>query len=918
MPRAPRPVVALVAATILVAAVVNLDKLAPAYQGSTLASRSERLAQKLQKGLKPFDQPGEAEEYHRMKRAPAGQSAIPVERYLDAAEHIKQMPLYSTAASRFLPPGEQTDPGEIQAMALTAWTPLGPGNIGGRTRALLIDPGDPAVMYAAGVAGGVWKSTDEGASWNALNDLLPNLAVCSMAFDPTDTSTVYAGTGEGFSNSSSVRGAGIFKTTDAGASWDHLASTINPDFFFVNDIAVSPNDHNRLYAATRTGVWTSGDGGASWTRSLNPATSNGATVNGGCLDLAIRTDQATDFVFASCGNLVRSTVYRNTDAAGAGSWTAVLSENFMARTSLAIAPSDQDVIYALSAASFDQGTLAHGLQAVYRSERGGEAGTWEARVKNDDDTKLNTLLLSNPAAASSSECNTTGSNQFLNQGWYDNVIAVDPMDPDRVWAGGIDLFRSDDGGANWGIASYWWAPPSHPAYSHADQHAILFHPHYNGTSNRVMYVASDGGVSRTDDARAATAKGSTAPCGTNASVRWTTLNNNYGVTQFYHGLPYPDGTRYLGGTQDNGTLRGSDATGPGNWARIFGGDGGYVALDPRNTNNLFIETTRLSIRRSVDGGISYNPATAGIDEPAANFLFINPFIMDPGNPDRLWTGGRSLWVTSSGGSSWARASAPMAEGSVSALAVAANNAGRVVAGTSTGFILRSGMALDLSPNAQWASARPRVGFVSSVAFDPADSNVAYATYSTFGGAHVWKSTDMGATWASIDGAGETAIPDIPVHVIVADPFNGSTLYVGTDLGVFVSVDGGQNWAKENTGFANVVTEALGIATFGDTTSLFAFTHGRGVWRVPIGPAVMRITGASVTGKKLLVIGGGFDEGATILVDGVEQKTKNVDQNPAFALIAKKGGKAAKREQTVTLQVRNANGTLSQGFSFTRP
>lgn len=911
--RVSRYAAALLLAAIVITTSANFDKLeslsasAPAYQARVSGKKE-----------KPYDQPAEAENYFRLKRAPDGQSAIPVERYLTAVNHIERMPQYSSASNSFLPSRQDMSAASLDPQALGVWTQLGPGNIGGRTRALLIHPTTPDIMYAAGVAGGVWKSTNAGQSWKALDDLLPNLAVCSLAFDPHNTETIYAGTGEGHFNSDSVRGAGIFKTTDAGASWTYLDRTRTPDFHFVNDIVVSPNESRRVYAATRTGIWRSDDGGASWEKVFNPLGSgSSATVQGGCLDFAIRTDQATDYIFAACGNFSQATVYRNTDAGGVGVWTPVLREPGMGRTTLAIAPSDQSVFYAL-ASSIENNDYNRGLLAVFRSTSNGDPESWSARVRNSDVIKQNTVLLSNPIIALNRECDSRNSASFLNQGWYDNTIAVDPLDADRVWVGGVDLFRSDDGGANWGIASYWWANENEAQYAHADQHTIVFHPQYDGSSNRVMFVGSDGGIFKTNNARAATAKGVGAACSpSNSGMRWTALNNNYGVTQFYYGLPYPDGSSYFGGAQDNGTIRGTDRAGSNAWTEIFGGDGGYVAVDRTDPHRVYVETTRLSIRKSLDGGTTYFPATAGINESGGNFLFINPFIMDPTNSQRLWTGGRFLWRTSDGATSWTQASPSVALGSVSAIAVAPSNADNVLTGTSQGFIHGTNRGRSSSASTTFTASQPRSGFVSWVAFDPTNANVAYATYSTFGGTHVWKSTDAGQSWTGIDGSGDTGIPDVPVHTLVVDPAASEKLYVGTDLGIFVSLDGGQTWARENTGFANVVVESLSLATSGGSTYLYAFTHGRGVWRVAIGPAILKILEATVNGKKLNVYGQAFGSGATVLLNGTDEKTKSDSTYPANTLVAKKAGKKIAAGQIVTLRVRNSDGTLSPEFSFRR-
>lgn len=820
---------------------------APVSNRQPRVSLPAEIAAKLNEELreKPrYDEPDKALEYYRLKRLPAGEKEIPVEKYLAAKAQMEAMPQYSTAQNRFLPSRNELKANRIEANseALGTWTPLGPGNIGGRTRALLIHPTSPNVMYAAGVAGGVWKTTLSGALWQPLNDLMANLAVTCLTFDPGNPNTIYAGTGEGFFNSDGVRGAGIFRTTDGGTTWAQLSATSTSDFYYVNDIVVSNANPQHLYAGTRTGVWRSLDGGATWGKVLN--------YTDGCLDLVIRTDQATDYVFAACGTFGGGEIFRNTDAGGAGAWTSVQKETGMGRTSLALAPSNQNVIYALSANTLS-GTFRDGLFAVFRSTNSGDSGTWTAQVRNNNPLKLNTMLLTNPLGAFRSECGL-GPNSFGNQGWYDNVIAVDPLDANRVWAGGIDLFRSDDGGANWGIASYWWPEPSVPQYAHADQHTIVFHPNYNGTTNKQMFVGNDGGVFRTDDARAFVIAGVTAPCNPAASgVRWTALNNNYGVTQFYHGAVFPDGKGYFGGTQDNGTLLGTDSTGVNGWREIWGGDGGYVAIDPANPQVLYASTPGGGLRKSTDGGNTFGRVNWGSD---GTTLFITPLGMDASDAQRLWTGGNLLRRSLNGGARWEIMN--FLSGSLSAVAVAPSDSNYVLAGTSAGYIHRTDAALApaLRGGNNWPSNFPRTGFVSWLTFDPYNKNIAYATYSTFDDKHVWRSTDAGLTWTAIDGSGVQGLPNIPVHCLVVDPNNTARLYVGTDLGVFASLDGGATWAVENSGFANTPVEALALNTVNGVTSLYAFTHGRGVWRITASNAACAYTLAA-TGQRVTAEGG---------------------------------------------------------------
>src|ERR1051325_8729864 len=396
-------------------------------------------------------------------------------------------------------------------------------------------------------------------------------------------------------------------------------------------------------------------------------------------------------------------------------------EGAMERTALAIAPTNQNVIYAMAASNTATAVnginYQDGLLAVFRSQSSGDAGSWTTQVRNHSANKQDTLLLSNPVNAVLVECGFGPTNNFLHQGWYDNVLVVDPTDENKVWAGSIDVWRSDNGGVNWGVASYWWfqgngTPPNNgdPQLVHADNHIIAFHPNYNGTTNQTMFVGDDGGIYKTDNAKTGnvgyvngtTPSGGTITtsspiCGSEftpggfftvpSPVIWGPLNNNYAVTQFYHGLPYPNGQTYFGGTQDNGTNRGTDAAGPNAWERINGGDGGYVAVNPQNTNTLFFETTGLSIRRSTNGGASSAQVTTGIAGDA--FPFITVFRMDPNTPTRLWIGGRFMWRTDNNAANWTRTSnAQQTGGSITAMEIAPGNSNVVIDGAASGQLRR--------------------------------------------------------------------------------------------------------------------------------------------------------------------------------------------------------------------------------------
>ncbi len=448
--------------------------------------RDARLAQATQrgpargealKGLQRRDKPQEARDFYVKKRAPVGTNTIPVERYRTASEEMGRMPLYSTRTGA-LAPRRAGGVGAAANIAVGTWNPLGPGNIGGRTRAIAINPSNPDIMYAGGVAGGVWKTANGGAAWLPVGDAMANLAVTTIALRPGTPSTILAGTGEGYFNGDSVRGAGIFRSTDSGVTWTQISEPNGgntSDFYYINKIVFY--DSNTAFAATGTGVYRSLDGGQTWSENqkiLTPSTGGNDILFGGCLDLAVRTDQPT--VFASCGTFgfdtgfdeVASRVYRTTNATAPAvssiDWTsynpslegfdlgsgAFLSEPDMGRTSLAIARSNQDVIYAVAAHNrFDS------LWQIYYSNDGGD--NWQLRAPVGSLGFESALLLTNPPYAwPCGPPNFPSTPQYINQGWYDNAVAVDPVDPNVLWVGGIDLFRSDDGGFNFGLASFWW------------------------------------------------------------------------------------------------------------------------------------------------------------------------------------------------------------------------------------------------------------------------------------------------------------------------------------------------------------------------------------------------------------------------------------------------------------------------------
>jgi photosystem II stability/assembly factor-like uncharacterized protein len=721
--------------------------------------RNFRIEKKKEKSKLKYDQPDKAMLWYYEQRAYPN-NRIPDNWRDEALKHINLNNVSKSNSPEVL-----------------SWTQLGPGNIGGRIRAIAVHPTDPNTVYIGAVAGGVWKSVNGGTTWTILNDFMANLAVCALVIDPNNPNTIYAGTGEGFFNLDAIRGAGIFKSNDAGASWTQLSSTNSTDFYYVNDLDFDALN-GVLYAATRKGLYSSNDGGANFTAKL---TGSGNDVH--CMDIEIaNTNPRT--IFATFGLFGQAQIWRSTDA-GVSFFQNMSLANY-GRIEMAVSQSNPGVAYA---SFMDLSTYGTGA-IIYTTNAGS-----------------NWFYATVPGPSYSGAQTYTGG-----QAWYDNILAVDPDNANSVLAGGIDNWKSTNGGTNWMQKSNWYAWSGAPPYVHADQHAYVFAP----SNSNIVYLGNDGGIYKS----------------TNKGETWTSLNNNLFITQFYYGAVNPSGTVYAGGTQDNGTLR---TTGTTNWTEILGGDGGATEIDFNNTNNIYMEYVNLAIFKSTNGGSTYFKAMNGIPTGPNDFdgttdrtQFISPFSMDPNNSSILVAGTYRIWRTTNGAANWSAISADLTgDGSggsgatISTVIVAKGNSNVIYAGCSNGRV-----QVTTDAGSSWnlrTSGLPNLS-VTKITTDPNSPATAYVTFSGYtASSKIYKTTNYGASWTNISGN----LPNLPTNCAFVNPANGNNIYVGTDVGVFSTTDGGSSWVQDVGGMANV--PVLDLDYRASDNKLFAATHGRSMY-----------------------------------------------------------------------------------------
>ena len=688
----------------------------------------------------------------------------------------------------------------LPGSAGSPWLERGPDNVGGRTRAIAWDPTVTNKVWAGSVTGGLWFNnniTNAAFSWQSVNDFWDNIAVTAIAFDPNNASIIYVGTGEGWL-SASTRGAGIWKSTDGGASFSQLSST--QDFFYINDIVVRNESGNSvvyagvdvvlyqgLFHGNSEGLQRSTDGGTSWSQVL-PSVGTGPETP---TDLEIGADNEL-WVGVGINSFLQGggQIYSSTSGT---TFNLRYTHHTPGRVNIACAPSDANYIYAAFEVDSE-------LDDFRQSTNDGNS--WTSKTEPED------IDLDIPITDFS-----------RGQAWYDLTLAVDPNDRNTVMIGGINLFKTINGGDAWAQVSKWSNNPNmnllNASLVHADHHAIVYK---DGSSSEVLF-GNDGGVYYSATAN------NTPPVFT-ISPRV----NDYNVTQYYACAMHPDaGTSiFLAGSQDNGTQRYTMA-GINSTTEASGGDGGFCHIDQTNPNYQTTSFVRNVIFHSSNGGNFFDPS--GILDDQTTGRFINPSDLDD-NQNILYTYSvtDSLYRISN-----FESSSPFVErisitdlgSDASHLRVSpyTTNSTTLFVGTEAGRLFKISTA-DGAPNSTEITGFSfPVGSVSCIEFGQNEDEI-LVTFSNYDVTSIWYTTNGGVSWSSKEGD----LPDMPIRWALFNPLNYDEVILATEVGVWGTSNfnvASPNWNVSNSGLANVRVDMLQLRS--SDNQVIAATHGRGLF-----------------------------------------------------------------------------------------
>lgn len=690
------------------------------------------------------------------------------------------------------------DRGRAGGNALVAdWTSLGPNTIdslGGRMTCHVFNRRNPSVIFAGSAGGGLWKSSDGGKSWFVVADNLPVLQISAIDMDPADTSHLLMGTGFYYLPVfPTYAGIGLLESRDGGSTWRPNSFAYPPSAgVSVTDIVWDETNPQRVYLGASNGIWISRDGGASWSSRLPDVSIVEMEIN--------RT--RPEILYAAARNIG---IYKSMDSGL--TWTllppsaGLPDSSQVQRISLAICDASPNI---LLASISDRATS--GLLALLRTGDGG--ATWTSIQPRDD-------YLCGPSTLSPTYC----------QGWFVNQVAIHPRDTNTMFVGGVQFHRTSDGGASWQWLDYYATglrPNRDTGLVYVDQMDIAFHPLDPDT----VLLFNDGGVFRSTD----------------GGRFWNKGNEGLGTAMIYRIAGHPlDTALLIGGFQDHGLQYLDNTAGNLVWKRWDNSDGLSVNFDPENKRIAYgdwpngVHRKTNDMRAGVRATFGINSGIIGPTTSGALAVTTH----HPTEPGVLITADDNrIYRTANGGVSWS----PVAEiPDVRAVDISPVDPNTMYAASYSSTALAWAFHNSTDGGRTWRTTASGPGWrVTDLCADPNRLGVVYATRnsSVTGNPHVYRSTDHGESWArASDG-----LPDVATSAVTVNPFDSDVVYVGTDLGVFVSTDAGATWSDYNRTIAPYYVSDMHFHR-GDTTLRIA-TFGRGVWKTRAYPPSLLGTGVS--------------------------------------------------------------------------
>jgi hypothetical protein len=646
----------------------------------------------------------------------------------------------------------------------------------GRMRAVLVDPTDPTgnTVFAAGVGGGVWKTTnllDAIPTWQNVNDFFDNMAISSICMDPSNSNIMYFSTGEPTSNIDAILGLGLWKSTDHGATWNILTNTLS----FTRTFKLLCDNTGNVYAALRGGgIRRSSDQGVSWV-DISPT--------------GYSTISVSDIEISSTGTLHVSLGYYTSAGVATHRYSTspstVTASTWSSSTGLPSSANRLEMATAGDVVWICPTSTANNVFGAYKSIDGGATFTQQ-----------------HSATYTTSLSNT--------QGWYNISLDVNQDVPSQFIVGGLDAYRSINDGATVSRISNW---ASLNPFVHADHHYVKWWT--VGAETRIL-IATDGGLFLSRD----------------NGLTFIDKNRNLGLKQFYSCAIHPSLPDYfLGGAQDNGSHQ-LNAPGLTYSFEVTGGDGAYVDIDQNEPQFQFTSYVYNQYRRSINGGANWT----SFNFSNASGLFINPFDYDDVNNKMFASYGGTMfrWNNPTTATSTADASSDIltilgATGSLTAFTTSPNVNKRLYVGTSTGKLFRiensdAVTSLDIDANTTNITGAGFAGYLNCVAVGSTDQNL-LAIFTNYGVTNIWQTSNGGTSWAGIDGN----LPNMPVRWAVYDPTDNNKIIIATEAGVYITrnVNGASTQWIPSADFPTVRTDMLKVRA--SDKLILAATHGRGLW-----------------------------------------------------------------------------------------